>query len=235
MSFFQFKYFKVQQSHAALKVGTDALLLGALCELNEVRRVLDVGTGTGVISLMIAQRVADCQIDAIDIDALSLVDCAFNFKQSNWSSKLNAIESDFMVFQSKAPYDLIISNPPFYLNGLLGDVARVNVAKHAEHFSFEVFFEQAILNLSVTGTVWIIVPAEHVTFIQLLAKRVGLYTFRVIHIFPTVEKPSNRAVLGFSKLATGQIETDFVLRNKNGTYTSEYKQLTAEFHDRTLP
>ena len=235
MSFFQFKYFRVRQSHAALKVGTDALLLGALCELNQVQRVLDVGTGTGVISLMIAQRVADCKIDAIDIDALSMVDCEFNFKQSNWSANLNAIESDFMVFQSDVPYDLIISNPPFYLNGLLGDVDRMNVAKHAKHFSFELFFEQASLNLSVSGTIWIIVPTEHLTFIQLLAKRSGLQTFRVIHIFPTVEKPSNRTVLGFSKLATSQIETDFVLRNKNDNYTSEYKQLTADFHDRTLP
>jgi len=235
MAVFQFKYFSVRQDHSALKVGTDALLLGAFCNVSNVKRVLDVGAGTGVISLMIAQRLAYVQIDAVDIDVLSLKDCDYNFKQSPWSNKLAAIEADFMEFDSVTPYDLIVSNPPFYLDGLLGQVDRMNKAKHAVHFSFDVFFKQAEKNLNASGEVWIIIPADNLNFIEELAKQAGFFLIHVVRVSPNSLKQANRIVLGFSKKEKRIIATDFVIRNEDGTYSDAYKVLTADFHDRSLP
>ena len=114
---FRFKQFEVVNDRTAMKVGTDGVLLGAWCPVAEARRVLDVGTGCGVIALMVAQRNRQALIEGIDIDQDSIAEARLNFANSPWNNRLTAIEGDFNDMDGDARYDLIVSNPPYFTNG----------------------------------------------------------------------------------------------------------------------
>ncbi len=114
MSVFKFKHFSVKQSDSAMKVGTDAMLLGAFVETENKTQALDIGTGTGVLSLMLAQKNETLQITAIDIDELSAKEALINFQNSSWTNRLNVYHADFLSFKTENQYDLIVSNPPYF-------------------------------------------------------------------------------------------------------------------------
>jgi len=137
VSGFEFKQFKVEQHKAAMKVGTDGVLLGAWSPVNEARRILDVGAGTGLIALMMAQR-SEAIIDAVEISKSAYEEAKSNFEHSPWRDRLTVFHSDFHLFadRSCAPYDLIVSNPPYFVNSLNTRNADLSIARHNDRLSF---------------------------------------------------------------------------------------------------
>ena len=145
---FQFKQFSVDQTGCAMKINTDGVLLGALVYADQPKNILDIGTGTGVIALMLAQRFTSAKIDAVEIDSTAAETAERNFKNSPFAERLSIFPTDFQRFFNTHPankYDLIISNPPFHLNSLESPEAKRSVAKHTG----EDFFEELISNTAI--------------------------------------------------------------------------------------
>jgi tRNA1Val (adenine37-N6)-methyltransferase len=215
-----------------MKVGADAMLLGALTGIDEqVKTILDVGTGCGIIALMVAQRSL-ATVDAIDIDESSIAEATINFHNSPWSDRLRAIHTSVQDFSllHQNHYDLIVSNPPFFQNSLLPKNSKLQLAKHNRKLDFESFLTAANLLLSKTGTLAIILPvSEAESFLQ----QVGLYNLQLSEstsIIPKSGKKPNRKVLVLARNALITLLREIVLRDSSGRYTDEYMKLTRDFH-----
>lgn len=230
---FQFKHFSIQQENSALKVGTDAMLLGAFVSSENAKFCLDIGAGTGVISLMLAQKNPALEVTAIEIDAASTIDCRVNFANSNWSKNLACIEADFLKWHSDLQFDLIVSNPPFYQNSLLSNNALTAQSKHAVFLPFDQLFEKVTRLLVENGVFWMIIPIEDLHFVCQLALLNNLFCCQQIII---EAKPGKnvRAILAFRKNEQHLIVQTICIRAENGNYTSQYIELTKEFHSKNL-
>ena len=157
---FRFKQFAVKNDRTAMKVGTDGVLLGAWCPVDGAQRVLDVGTGCGVIALMIAQRNSLATIDAIDIDHDSIEEAAYNFMNSPWPERLTAIEGDFNGLDTGQRYDLIVSNPPFFTNGVLPTGEARTTARHTGALTYRQLIDGAMRLMTDGGSLALISPTD---------------------------------------------------------------------------
>ncbi len=231
MASFNFKYFSVQQDHSALKVGTDALLLGSLCNQSG-SEILDVGTGTGVIALMLAQRFGNARITGVEKDRGSCDDAHENFERSPWSDRLSLITGDFFELDTPSKYDWVISNPPFYATQNEGDDLRDAQAKHMR-FSRSEFLEKTFSILKENGTCTLIIPSEDVDEWIEDAKH---HKFCLIRRIDIEGKPgrSTRCIVSFSSTPKEFEIEKFVVRDEDGKYSDQYKKATIEFHDRQL-
>ncbi len=166
---FRFKQFAVDQTGCAMKINTDGVLLGALVEANQAKTILDIGTGTGVIALMLAQRFTEAQIDAVEIDPMAAQTAGKNFINSPYAERLNIYPVGFEQFFEQNPdkkYDLIVSNPPFFINSLKSPEAKRKLAKHTD----EDFFKKLIkisTHLNPDGVCWLIIPPTIADFVFL--------------------------------------------------------------------
>ena len=233
MSFFQFRDFSVRQSHAALKVGTDAMVLGALLNSEGKKQALDIGTGTGVLALMVAQRNERIQVTAVEKESKANQDARFNFNNSPYAKRLQLLEIDFLSFQSNEKFDLIVSNPPFYMNALMGANHQLNQAKHVQDLTPNRLFQKVSELLDEVGSFWVIWPSEDIETFLLEAQKFELFPQRRISVFG---KPNAkvRVVVEFGFQPKETTNTDLTIRTSEGTYTEEYKVLTRDFHDRSL-
>ena len=227
MAGFQFKYFTVQQSMSALKVGTDAMVLGSLIEVTkDDAKALEIGSGTGVISLMLAQKNNSIEIHAIDIDLASFEESLVNFKNSPWSDRLSSFHKDFFELETEKKYDLIFSNPPFFRKALKSENERSNISKHAE-FELEDFFTKAAALLKKNGKLWLIGPIHDKAIILVEAAREGIYPQIIWSIHGKPNKPQRFVIcFSFEKIMTQ--ESSLVIRNEFGAYTNAYKELTKD-------
>lgn len=233
MSVFQFKHFQLKQTDSALKMGTDAMVLGAFCSDLDFKKALDVGAGTGVLALMLAQS-SKGSIDAIEIDEKSANEARFNFEQSNWSQRLRLIHQDFQSFTSEDKYDLIISNPPYYESTLKGEDARKASSKHVDNLTPQVFAKRIASLLNENGICQIIVPFETQQNWVLAFEVNQFFVTRKIIIRGKKSHHPNRVILQFSYQQKNKIESIFVIRNEDGSYTSDYIELTKEFHSKLV-
>jgi len=230
--YFQFKQFKVKHADSTMKVGTDAVLLGTLAKLPFSGKILEVGTGCGVVSLIIAQR---CQsyITSIDIHQNSILEAKSNFEESPWNDKLSAQLISFQEFAKKEKqnrFELIISNPPFFQNDLKSPDANRNFARHNDNLSYSDFLSASRDLLSDFGNLSVILPApESILFID-LAKEDGFHLHKKIEIKPKPDKAFNRAILIFGNYEK-EIEIAVLsIRNSNNSYTEDYLKLTKDFY-----
>ena len=230
MSVFRFKQFDVKQANNPLKVGTDAMLLGAFIDAANKKSGLDLGTGTGVLSLMIAQKNTKIQLDAVEINSLAAVECSFNFKQSVWSNRLNCLEGDYLSIDFQKHYDLIFSNPPYHLESIIGENLEYNRAKHSDSNELAELFRLVNRILSEDGDFWLILPFQLQSYIQKIACENQLFCKQLIKIHAKVNKPNKRIIFQFQKKLSNLAVTDFYIRNADNSYTNEYVQLTKEFH-----
>lgn len=230
---FQFKHFSVSQTNSALKVGTDAMVLGALIETANEKSALDIGTGTGVLALMLAQKNPTILIDAIEIDAASCIDANLNFSSSNWKERLNLIEGDFLDYSFSNQYELIVSNPPFYVDGLASADERTNQAKHSNELNFETLFNRVNQLLSSEGTFWLIYPYEIHAFVESIACKNELFPSQLIEIQGKPNRPT-RMVACFNKIASPIKCEIFVIRDEEGNYSPNYIDATREFHSKKI-
>ncbi len=219
-----------------MKVGTDALLLGSLVELQEkTRKALDVGAGTGVISLILAQRFQYLQIDAVEIDERSVAECKENFERSDWSKRLHVLHSDVLDLNSDGVYDLIVSNPPYYATTNINKDERKARARHLESLPVELFAGKCKELLSETGEVWLVFPFDDQASWKKSFGNHGLYSSKEIAIRGKEGEGYIRLITCFTpEKSNNVIKRELTVRNAEGKFSSQYKLLTAELHDREL-
>lgn len=226
---FRFKQFEVKNGKSALKVGTDAVLLGAaMTLLPEDRTLLDIGTGTGVIALMAAQRCG-AGIIGIDIDSPSAEEAAENFSLSPWAGRLRAENAALASFRPPHKFDLIFSNPPYYDNSLLNPDARESAARHTESLSYREIAAFASEWLEEEGRLSLILPFDCKPMVLRTAASFGLFPFRAINIKTTARKPFRRVILEFSRRRAECAESELVLQDGNAR-TAQYSELTEDFY-----
>lgn len=235
MSTFQFKYFSVSQVDTTMKVGTDAMLLGSLVSYSyQDKNILDIGTGTGVIALMLAQRFESAHISGLEIDEKASKEANQNFQNSKWKNRLSVINEDFLVVEFDEKFDLIVSNPPYYENSLLSENERTSRAKHAEFLPANLLLNKLRDILAENGSFWVIIPSENVTSWIESAERKGLFLNVSVSIVGKEGQVEKRRILSFSRMKTEVISSSLIVRDRNGKYTKSYIQVTKEFHDRDL-
>ena len=241
MSVFKFKKFSVVNERSAMKVNTDGVLLGAaMTILPEDRRLLDVGTGTGTIALMAAQRLSDAgngavRIDAIDIDEASAVEAGQNFMDSLWSECLYAYHSSLEKFDAglapEVRYDHIFSNPPYFEDSLKAPDQRRNDSRHTSTgLSYRELLEFAASRLSEKGHLSVVLPAETEDALARYARMCGLHLFRIVRIRTVPRRQPSRIVAEFSFERCPQpLETQVTIQEE-GRYSDEYLALVRDFY-----
>lgn len=230
---FQFKHFICAHSMSAHKIGVDAVFIGAWVNLSDCKTMLDVGTGCGVISLMCAQRSNLLKIDAIDIDADSIRECNNNFSQSPWKNRLNAQLSDFRLYESPYPYDLIISNPPYFKSGIENpDSARL-LARHEGSLSPASIIARGADMISSSGRIALILPSDRLNGLIQEAEFVGMVAIRGEYIRAHANAKAKRVMVEFAKTGTRVSPTNFsilTLTDSNGEITEQYRNLCHDFY-----
>ena len=231
---FSFKKFSVQHDKTAMKIGTDGVLLGAWAPVNHnPESVLDIGTGTGIIALMIAQRSTAIQIDALEIDEDAYEQATDNFENSPWNDRLYCFHAglDEFVEEPEDEYDLIISNPPFYSEDYKSDNEQRDLARFQDAMPFEDLIEAADLLLSEFGIFSVIIPfKEEETFISLAAEY-ELFPFKITRVKGNSTSEIKRSLLAFSRIEKSTIEIDeLVIEIARHEYTPEYITLTKDFY-----
>lgn len=229
-SSFRFRKFEVRHGRSALKVGTDAVLLGAAATVRESDRyAVDVGTGCGVIALMIAQRSPSCSVTGIDIDRPSADEAALNFSLSPWSGRLGAVCIPLSDFVPDAAPDLIVSNPPYYDSSLRNPDERKAAARHTGTLDFAALCSFAAERLSGDGRLSVIIPSDSLKAFRRIAASFGLLPFRILEVRTTAAKPPSRVVAEFSRNGAECLYEGITLL-ENGSKTAEYASLTRDFY-----
>lgn len=233
---FQFKEFTVHQDKTAMKIGTDGVLLGAWCNLGEFPdTMLDVGSGTGVISLMLAQRSDAMTIDAVEVDESAYEQTVENFEQSDWGDRLFCYNASFVEFaeemsEEEEEYDIIVSNPPFYTDNYeTEDVAR-NKARFTSSLSFEDLLKGVSEILSENGRFSTIIPFKEEENFIALAKKYNLYLNRVCRVKGTPATEVKRSLLELSFTESSIQEEELIIEIKRHQYTDAYINLTKDFY-----
>jgi tRNA1Val (adenine37-N6)-methyltransferase len=231
---FEFKQFKILQDRCAMKVGTDGVLLGAWAALPVQGGVLDIGTGTGLIALMMAQRNAQIRIDAIEIDLEAARQAAGNVAESPWASRIRVEHCSFQNFLETAPcrYDLIISNPPFFSFSVKAGNDKRTLARHTETLSFDTMLAGSMQLLSPGGTLALILPVAEFDLFSEKAKVFGFFEQRRLTVYPTLEKPAVRILSQWALHVIDAVELgDLVVEPQlRHHYSPEYKSLTKDFY-----
>jgi tRNA1Val (adenine37-N6)-methyltransferase len=228
---FEFKQFRIEQQNAAMKVGTDGVILGAWAPVENASRILDVGTGTGLIALMLAQR-CNAKIDAVEIDAPAYLEAKFNFNQSQWKDRLRIFHSDFNTFsiENGQPYDLIVCNPPFFIDSLKTSDPQQSVARHNESLNFEQLILGSAKQLKETGKLVVIIPFPSLDEFRETARLQGFYLHQKLCIVTKPGKIASRVLLELS-LTPGYTETsEILIQNNQGQFTDRFKELTGSFY-----
>ena len=230
---FQFKQFSVAQDRCEMKVGTDAVLLGAWSALDHMpNTILDIGSGTGILALIMAQRSTAELIDALEIDSDAYEQCVHNFETSDWGDRLFCYHAslDEFVGEIEDTYDLIISNPPFYTDHFKSRNEARNKARFEDALPFEELLTSVSKLLSVTGQLNVIIPfSEEINFIS-LAENVDLYPIKILRVRGQEESPVKRSLISFT-FQENKIEvSELTIEITRHHYTHDYINLTKDFY-----
>lgn len=220
-----------------MKVGTDGVLLGAWTPLpNPCRRVLDIGTGSGLIALMLAQRLPSSTVLAIDVDEAAVAQAAENFLSSPWAERLQAEHVALQDLQAE-PFDLIVSNPPYFVDSLKNPDAQRRAARHTDSLSYEQLLSCSAQLLSTGGTLAVILPAEAEAPFLALAGQQGLTPYKITRVHTRANKPAKRVLLALRKQRISPISlispisSLLVLQDESGAPRSAaYEELCREFY-----
>ncbi|WP_348824059.1 tRNA1(Val) (adenine(37)-N6)-methyltransferase [Flavobacterium aestuarii] len=234
MSKFQFKQFSIEQDRCAMKIGTDGVLLGAWTPIeNNPFSILDIGTGTGIIALMLAQRSAAQQIDALEIDEDAYEQATDNFENSPWNDRLFCFHAGLDEFaeEPEDEYDLIVSNPPFYSEDYKSNDNQRDLARFQDAMPFEELIEAAALLLSENGIFSVIIPFKEEENFIAIAKECELYPLKITRVKGTSFTDTKRSLLAFCRdESTLAIENELIIEIERHSYTPQYKELTKDFY-----
>lgn len=231
-NYFQFKQFTIQQDKSAMKVGTDGILIGSWVNVESCSRILDVGTGTGLIALMLAQR-SNAKITAIEIETYAATEAEKNVANSNWARQIDVKNISYQDFVKSSEYqfDLIVSNPPFFQNNLKADTQERNLARHNDSLPFTDLVFYSAKSLSDSGRLAVILPMEPAQVLEQLAREHGLFLIRKTEVRPNAKKAVNRVLMEFGKIEAASVSDCLSVYALNGSeYSDEFIQLTKDFY-----
>jgi tRNA1Val (adenine37-N6)-methyltransferase len=230
---FRFKQFEIRQDRCAMKVGTDGVILGAWAAIDGAARALDIGTGTGLLALMLAQRSETLIIDALELDRDAALQAAQNVAGSRFHNRITLLNEDFRAYNPLKGgfYDLVICNPPYFIASKRPSNRERSLARHADTLSLNDLFTGSARLLNMGGRLCIIVPAESYGKAVEEAGRAGLHPLSVLYVHPLPGVDPKRVCIEFSRRVqvpvTGNI---FVETGQRHTYTEDYRQLTKDFY-----
>jgi len=231
---FQFKQFSVEQDRCAMKIGTDGVLLGAWTPIeNNPHSILDIGTGTGIIALMLAQRSTSEQIDALEIDENAYEQATDNFENSPWNDRLFCFHAglDEFVEEPEDEYDLIVSNPPFYSEDYKSNNEQRDLARFQDAMPFEDLIEAVALLLSESGIFAVIIPIKEESTFLALAENHELFPIKITRVKGTPTSETKRTLLAFSRYEITNFPVDeLIIETARHSYTPEYIALTKDFY-----
>ena len=238
--YFQFKQFLVKQGRSAFKVGTDGVLLGAWASVENAGSILDVGTGTGLIALMLAQRTAASIVDtgihivALEIDEESCEQAMDNVRMSPWNQKIKVINRSFQDYSETEPakFDLIVSNPPFFSDSRKPDKPGKEISRHDTLLGLGEMVSGVGKLLTPEGKFCVILPVEESNKLQKLAGENGLHLYSICRVSPNTNLPVKRNLLEFRRKHVESIEESemAIERDRRHEYTDAYRELTRDFY-----
>lgn len=230
---FQFKQFTVAQDRAAMKIGTDGVLLGAWTQIDpEVDSILDIGAGTGIIALQMAQRSGAMTIDAIEIDDAAYEQCIENFEVAPWADSLFCYHAGLLEFAQEIDdqYDLLVSNPPFFAADYKSGDKQRDQARFADALPFDHLVICAAKLLADQGSFAVVIPFDAADEFVDLAAQVGLNLYRRCDVQGRPEAPAKRSLLQFSKLQKSLEQTSLIIETERHQYTEQYIDLVKDFY-----
>lgn len=231
--YFQFKQFTIRHDRCAMKVGTDGVLLGAWTPLDGVRTALDVGTGTGLIALQLAQRSAAVQVIGVEIDAEAALQAQENVDAAPWNGRVQVVCSDIKEYRPvDKRFDLVVSNPPYFVEALKCPNSQRNAARHAgeDTLSFDTLFSVSKTLLNEGGRVAVVIPVEVEQALLSAAVKHGFFPTRLLRVFTKPGKPVRRLLFCFAQQASACIEESLCIEHEHHQYTPEYISLTRDFY-----
>lgn len=231
--YFRFKKFTIYHDKCAMKVGTDAVLLGAWAETSFCRNILDIGTGTGIIALMLAQR-SQATVEAIDIDKEACIQATENAAASPYTERIKVVHAscaDFAASNQQKRYDLIVSNPPYFINSLKCPDNKRTVARHTDTLLLSDLIREAQTLLSPSGRIALVLPYERLEEVKALASANHLYICRQTDVIPTPGAAPKRLLVELSTTEENIKNRDtLTIEEARHQYTPEYIALTKEFY-----
>jgi len=203
---FRFKQFTVHQANTPLKVGTDGVILGAWAHHRLPKRILDIGTGTGIIALMLAQRFPEAKIDAIDLNKNALLDAEFNFRHSPWKHRIKAINTRVQDYDSKDSYDLIVSNPPYFTEDSKSNSVEKDMARHQDSLNLSELMKAASTLMNEDSLLQVILPYAQLRDAIWEASLKQLYPLNAMAVHTVKNKPAERVMLSFKHSFKGEMK-----------------------------
>ena len=228
-SWFQFQQFRIHQDRCAMKISTDAVLLGALATGDNPKLILDIGTGTGVIALMLAQRFPKATVTAVELDKDAAEQALENFRESPFSERLEVKNIRFQEFFENQQFDLIVSNPPYFPDHLKSKDSKRNQALHTDELPFEELIEKSQKLLEKDGKLWIILPPRQMDYFTQSAEKVGLHPYHEVFFRDAVSKPVIRKISGFAWKHSILTKEEIPLKLESGTFSDLYSNLISGF------
>ncbi len=231
-NYFRFKQFTIFQNHAAMRVNTDGVLLGAWANVDNASRMLDIGTGTGVIALMLAQRTHNVKIDAIEIDEHSANEARRNVALSSWSERIDVIHCSLQSFAQSVSsrYDLIVSNPPYFNQSLKSPLERKNLVRHTDLLPYHDLISGISVLLTENGRFCGVFPYTEGNVFIAQASTCGLFCTQRINVYSQPGKGVIRLLLQFERVKKTIAEHSLTIHNPDGSFSEHYRQLTADFY-----
>ena len=229
---FQFKQFSIDDSNCAMKIGTDGCLLGAWADVNGANSILDIGTGSGVIALMLAQR-SSAAISAVEIDHDAFYQATENFNSSPWKNRFSISHTSFQEYIKTCDkkYDLVVCCPPYFVNSLKTTDKKRRLARHTDSLSFEELLSGVMRLLKEDGKFCTIIPADAVKLFCGLALIEGFFVTKITEVFPKEESRTVRTMLQLERSRKVCLKDSLAILDKKGkTYTQEYIDLTKDFY-----
>lgn len=228
-SIFRFKQFEVDQAGCAMRINTDGVLLGASAAHPHPVAILDIGTGTGVIAMMLAQRFPEAKVDAVEIDIPAAATADRNFTNSPFAARTAVFPLSIEDYVPAEKYDLIISNPPYFVNDLKNPEKRKEIARHADAYFFDMLLRKASAMLKEDGALWLILPVRQAEKVVVNAVLQKLFPRKIIQIYSDVTKEPFRQIicLGFGMQTV--VHEQVYIYAAEGIYTDQYKQLLRDF------
>ncbi len=229
---FHFQQFTIEDAGSTLRVGTDAMLLGSWANPGKAKKILDVGTGCGVLALMMAQK-SEAVIDAIEIDPPSVLDAKNNFRNSRWAGRISVMEVSLQCFSgtTEGEYEFVITNPPYYAKSLKSPSARINQTRHDESLTLPDLAMHVSDLLAGNGSFALILPFEPANKFQTICAGCGLYPSRSLVVYPKPGTPPKRVLMEFTKIKIHYPEADsLTILDASGKFTAGYLAMTQDFH-----
>jgi tRNA1Val (adenine37-N6)-methyltransferase len=230
-NYFNFKQFSIKQDKSAFKVGTDSVILGAYMDLTGAKRILDIGTGSGLLALMSAQK-SEADIIALEADCDSCNQASENFAASRWSDRLTAINQRIQDFPGiGGKFDVIVSNPPYFSNSLKNPDYRKANSRHNDSLTFGELVQAVGKFLSVYGKFWVILPADETEKMIKAAEKILLYPEKILKIYPKPNSQVSRIIYSFSRMKNDILEEEMTVEETiRHHYTEKYRELTKDFY-----